>query len=106
MRRVTPNEFVCSGDKSYVSLVLPPDSGRYVRLDAEDFDKVRHLRWQVGPRGHVSAHEHRTTVYLARFLLGLSKLDKKRVRYANGDLLDCRRSNLTVIDWPPCASRA
>jgi len=106
MRRVTPNEYVRSEDNSYVSIVLPPDSGLYVRLDAEDFDKVRHLRWQVGPRGHVSAHEHRTTIYLARFLLGLSKLDRKRVRYANGDPLDCRRSNLTVIDWPPCASRA
>jgi hypothetical protein len=99
MRKVTPNTVVRLGNR--VLLQLP--QGPVATIDLDDYEKVQHLRWQVGPRGHVVAHHGRTTIQLFRFVLGIAPGDKVRVLARNGDLLDARRQNLRVIPWPPSA---
>lgn len=96
MRQITPNKIVrVAGTVAYE---LP--QGRTVLLDEQDVERTKHLRWQYGARGHITAHNKRATVYLARLILGVRKNDPVRVQYRNGDRSDCRRDNLFTIPWP------
>jgi hypothetical protein len=90
----------------------------YALVDA-DLAELAGFTWYVNAvLGSIFRVERdpRRTVYLAREVLGLEVGERKRVVFANGDPLDCRRQNLRTITLgarravpkakPPVASRA
>lgn len=70
-------------------------------VDDEDAAAVRKWRWQLGTKGYAIRSGHadgrKTTVRLARFLVGLETGDPRQVDHINGNKLDNRRSNLCVV---------
>jgi len=43
------------------------------------------------------ARDFKTDITLAKLIMGLLKGLDNHIKFANGDMLDCRRDNLTVI---------
>jgi hypothetical protein len=69
-------------------------------VDAADAEVVGAYRWYMATNGYAmrttrAASKHRT-VYLHRFLLGLTPDDPRSVDHTNGNKLDNRRPNLRV----------
>jgi len=76
-------------------VLRPPEEGRVALVDDEDFERVSQLVWYFHPRGY--AHRVHPSVFMHRFILGLSRGDP-HVDHANQDGLDNRRSNLRFAD--------
>lgn len=78
----------------------------YALIDAEDFERVSRFRWTVtdcSRHGTLKLYARRSewngissrTVYLHRFIMG--EPFGLVVDHENGDGLDCRRANMTVV---------
>jgi hypothetical protein len=67
--------------------------GYVAKVDDEDFRILNALKWQAHEiTGRVYAMSG--GYYLHRMVLGMQKGDRRLVDHANGDGLDCRKSNL------------
>lgn len=71
-------------------------------LDEEDYERVIQFRWCAIRRRAGLYHAMRkdkrfNTVFMHRFILGLSYKDGKIVDHINGDGLDNRRCNLRIV---------
>lgn len=79
---------------------VPLPGGHDALIDDADADRVAGLRWKRTPLGYVARNMYedgaRRTVYLHRFLMGLTHVDKVTVDHINRDRLDNRRANLRV----------
>lgn len=90
-----PNRIVVIGDDALIDL-YDDDMAVVARavIDADDLDLVRYFNWRLSPRGVVTASRVRTA---ARAHLANVVLDAPGpVEFLDGDMLDCRRSNLVV----------
>jgi AP2-like factor (euAP2 lineage) len=70
-------------------------------VDAEDAAWAR-WRWSLGRGGYairtVRLADRRTySLSLHRAIMGLQRGDPRQVDHINGDVLDCRRSNLRIV---------
>ena len=70
---------------------------KHAIVDPEDCARVARLRWHVAGPGYVYGHCDGWKVVLHRVILGLADDDPREVDHVNGDLADCRRSNLRVV---------
>lgn len=74
----------------------------YVKIDIDDVDKCKAFGiWSVAGNGYIMSKSVQTgeTVYLHRFVMGLSKSDTdKQVDHISHDLLDCRKSQLRIVN--------
>jgi hypothetical protein len=75
--------------------------GMYARIDFDDFEKVNSLQWTAwwcrtpGSFYATSKDENNNSIYMNRFLLGLTDRNV-RGEYLSEDTLDNRRANLNV----------
>lgn len=88
---------------------LPLITGETALVSDEDHEWLSRYRWTL--EGTLSGVVRRTgsrsgerhTVWMAREVLGLPRKvtdsDRRRVRYLNGNFLDCRRENLAVYSY-------
>lgn len=74
-------------------------SSVFVLLDPEDADAVGGRKLSIGSHGYAQlcVPDGRVTL-LHRWLLGLKVGDKRIGDHINGDPLDCRRSNLRILN--------
>lgn len=84
---------------------VPLSQGREALIDSDDAELVgrRCFSWMKGrggSRGHAvtAAPYGGGMIYLSRVIVGAG--EGQRVRFANGDSLDCRKANLHIIDRP------
>lgn len=97
---------------------LPLSNGKHALVSAEDFARLSGYHWiQTTVHGKPLAYRRATTgacvheqhwpkrkhvvrlrprLYLHREVLGLKRGDTSRVKFLNGNTLDCRRSNLKL----------
>lgn len=84
-------------------MLLPITQEKFVRLDLEDWWKIRDYKWHLN-KG--SSKKYRSTdyvrgkingkrVYLHRFIMDVSNKNIE-IDHMNGDGLDCRKENLRV----------
>jgi hypothetical protein len=69
-------------------------------VDDEDYENVMRFRWYSlfdYNRYRAIRTDSQRTIYLHRFILGLTFFDKKIVDHINGDGLDNRRENLRIV---------
>lgn len=96
-----PNKINIIGDVAHIHLRNPQGQTRQVALiDANDAEIAAKHMWKldsdaVVAKGFKIGKRYRFT--LPRLLLGL-KDEKVLVTHANGDLFDCRRSNLNPVN--------
>jgi hypothetical protein len=89
-------------DKPYREIHLP--SGHVVLVDEEDYERVVKLRWRVQTKASqlvaVRFWDGRKYTPLHRFVLGDSVgvigLRYSRIIHTNRNVLDCRKSNLSI----------
>jgi hypothetical protein len=65
-------------------------------IDAEDFERVSIIGWNMHRDGYLKGHVNGCTIFLHRFVLCLRKDDLVHVDHLNGNKLDNRKSNLRV----------
>lgn len=74
----------------------------YVKIDLDDVDKCKNFGiWSVSGNDYIMSRSVQTgeTVYLHRFVMGLYKNDTdKQVDHIYHDLLDCRKSQLRIVN--------
>lgn len=71
----------------------------YIKIDIEDVQKCKEYGiWTLNGNGYISSRSRETknTVYLHRFVLGVSDKDVD-VDHINHDLFDCRKANLRCV---------
>ncbi len=69
--------------------------GQTAKVDADVADEYR---WRQFYMKKGQARDIRTDILLAKMVMGLPKGVQHHIVFANGDRLDCRRDNLTVIN--------
>jgi len=77
--------------------------GQYAIVDDADFEWLNQWKWYVG-KGRCTFYAHRSskvneqweTVYMHRFIVGLTKGDGREVDHEGGNGLDNRRENLRI----------
>lgn len=65
----------------------------YTLVDLDDYERLKHYRWQLDSKGYVYRHER---IALHRAITGLEYGDARVVDHINGDPLDNRKANLAV----------
>lgn len=72
-----------------------------VSVDPDTPDEILNAGWLVHTHGYPYRTEtvggRRTAIPLARAIMGLSPDDPRRVKFRNGNQLDCRKANLDVL---------
>lgn len=75
-----------------------------IKIDKDDFDKIRDFYWGVYNANkkfnnkYAVTTKDKRTIRMAHIVLGLNEVKKHAVRYKNGDTLDNRKENLEVVD--------
>ncbi len=72
-------------------------------VDDADYDRLSRYRWSLSGRARPRRAERlpggrQRAIFLSRSVVGVPPGDPRQVWHVNGDSLDCRRSNLTVVD--------
>lgn len=90
-----PTEALREGDRSVTR--VPLGHGRFALVDKADFERVNEITWHRVTR-HKTEYAQGTLenkkIYLHRFVM--DAVVGQQIDHANGDGLDCRRSNLRV----------
>jgi hypothetical protein len=75
---------------------IPLTSGGFALIDAEDYDKIKHLSWRTTSTcGYVGNYVFRgQTNWLAKMVMGATK--EQEVDHINHDRLDNRKENLRI----------
>jgi hypothetical protein len=68
--------------------------GRTAKVDADVADEYRGRQFCM-EKGQ--ARDIKTDITLAKLIMGLPKGLDNHIKFTNGDMLDCRRENMTVI---------
>lgn len=68
-----------------------------VQLDAFDLDRLKGRKVSLGSHGYAQIWDAGRHELLHRWALGLKPRDGQLVDHRNGDVLDCRRSNLRLV---------
>lgn len=71
--------------------------GLVALIDAEDYPRVSQYRWTCLNNGSTQARIGKERVQMHRFILGLTKDDKRVVDHINHNKLDNRRCNLRIV---------
>lgn len=94
------NTIITQGDLSY--LVLP--NAETVMIDTDSIPLIQSYTFSIVIQRQQALIQAvyrdnglERKVQLPRLILGLSPHDRRSVRFLNGDLFDCRRSNLVVV---------
>lgn len=86
---------------------LPVKGGYVAFIDDEDYDRVCGLSWCLQTGGYVKSHlpasDGGAFVLLHRYVLGYS--GPLQVDHKNENKLDCRKSNLALLDHPTHAEK-
>ena len=103
--RGTPNAITIAGDVAYIDL----KHDRRAIIDTADVSACLPFVWLYVPKSRVDGTRNeciratyridkgkKTNILLPRFLLDLPNDPGVIVKHRNGDMLDCRRANLTV----------
>ncbi len=80
--------------------VITTASGQKLIVDSEDASRVKELKWTTFADKRIGKNYARhSTVYLQNFVLGTDGKPKTgvRIRFKNGNGLDCRKSNLIIL---------
>ena len=80
--------------------VIKTASGKKLIVDSEDAPRVKELNWTTFADTRIDKNYARhKTVYLQNFVLGTDGNPKTgvRIRFKNGNGLDCRKSNLIIL---------
>ena len=85
------NEYTINGD---VVIIKASNVNEEFIIDLEDLKLIENYTWRIH-NGNVVNGE---TQLLARFLMGLTKGDKKRVTFIDGNKFNFRRENLQVVE--------
>lgn len=73
-----------------------PDGPLLVWIDEADAQRLKGRKLHIGSHGYAQIWDGERTVLLHRWLMGCKVRDGRYVDHLNGDVLDCRRSNLRV----------
>lgn len=71
--------------------------GQIALVDAEDYERVNQHKWNCLNFGAAQARIGSERVQMHRFILGLTKEDKRVVDHINHNKLDNRRCNLRIV---------
>ena len=74
--------------------IITTRDGVEAKVDADVAEKLQTRKFFL-KRGQLC--ELGTRIPLAKMVMGLPKGLQHRIKFANGDKLDCRRGNLTVV---------
>lgn len=89
--RKPPQEGIETERGIEIPLVGERGTGRVALVDPDDYPKVAGIRWHMSTGGYVCySPSSKRKVYLHRIIMPYGE----EVDHANGDPLDCRRSNL------------
>lgn len=80
--------------------VIKTASGKKLIVDSEDASRVKELNWTTFADTRINKdYARHKTVYLQNFVLGTDGKPKTgvRIRFKNGNGLDCRKSNLIIL---------
>lgn len=77
---------------------IPLTRGKHTIIDAEDYPKVIHRRWQCSPDGYARYTNHAEGGMVAMHRLLMNAPCDLKVDHINGDSLDNRKVNLRICN--------
>lgn len=108
LRRSGSNEYALHD--GYAEIVIyDKDRNEKLRakIDIEDVEKCKQLRWGVSRNGYIVSKKKHKTVLLHRYILGLSDENKEYIPdHINHDTTDNRKSNLRIATYSQNAMNA
>lgn len=72
--------------------------GQKFKIDKEDYEKIKPYVWHVDSNGYVIGKVNGEVFKQHRFILNLSKTDKREVDHIYHDQLDNRKKNLRIVN--------
>jgi len=98
--RYDPNEIVEYPEKGYAEIILYDKYGdrrdERAIVDLCDVAILKQYRWSMGGNGYVNSPKLK--IPLHRFIMGLDRFDKTMCDHKNTNPLDCRKSNLRLVN--------
>ncbi len=103
---IPPGECVMELNKSDSCILVNTRKGSFrIEVDSNTPNEIISAKWLIHTNGYAYRTEYddtgrRLAIPLSRAIMGLSPDDPRRVKFRNGNQLDCRKVNLEVFGMP------
>jgi len=87
-------EYECTNIEEIIRILIPNKPDAHVKIDTEDYENVRHLRWHINTGGYVANSENGL---LHRLIMDVTDT-KVLIDHINGNKLDNTKDNLRLAN--------